>query len=84
MQRDQPKRLSVDAQTHEYAGMPGLFHVKAQRIDHDITHQMNPLWRNTLRPEVEPAAFLGHQENVRDGVRHHPIDLLWHGAVETA
>jgi len=45
---------------------------------------VNPIAWNALRQEVLPAAFLGHQENAGNGVRHHPINLLRHGTVKAA
>jgi len=55
-----------------------------QVVDHHVAHHVNSLHGLSLGKQIPLAALLGHEEAIRDRVRHHAIDLFGHRRVEAA
>ena len=53
-----------------------------QGVDHDVADEVDFLGRDALPEEVRSAALLRDEQEVRDGVRQEPVDLLGHTPVE--
>ena len=76
------RRSAVLAQS--LRGRHGLLQVVPQGVDHDIAHEVDARLRDALAQQVLPRAFLGDEQQIRDLVGEHAVDLLRHGAVEAA
>jgi hypothetical protein len=84
VQRDDAIGARRQAEPCGHAHGARLHEVAAERIDHQIAHQMDPLRVGAFAPEIGDAARLADQQQVRDGIREDAVDLLGHGAVEAA
>src|SRR2546426_154471 len=50
-----------------------------KRVDHDVADKMNLVRRDSFPEKIVPAALLGDEEEVRDRVAQHSVDLFGHG-----
>ncbi len=55
-----------------------------QRVDHEVADEMDALGGDALARQVVVRGPLGGVEQVGDLVRHEPVDLFGHAAVEAA
>src|ERR1019366_2615415 len=84
MQGHKAEAAAIQTQTYIDAGLASCLDVEPQRIDHEIADEMDPVRRNSLGQEVAAAAFLGDEQEIGNGIGHDAVDLLRHGAIETA
>src|SRR5579864_8508858 len=72
------------SQARQNVGLPGFLDVHPQRVDHQIAHQVNVVCWNTFGEQIPPSAILGDEQKVGNSIRHHAVDLLGHGPIETS
>ena len=82
MQRHEPIPLLLEAEASAHLLGSRGGKLREQRVDHHVADETNPRLGYPLVPEVREPTRLGHEQEVRDRIRHDPVDLLRHRPVE--
>ena len=84
MESDHAIRTWLQSQLLEHTQRFDSRQLPHQGIDHDVADQMNLPIVVAFPSQVFDSGGFGHQQHVAERVGHDPVDLFWHGPVETA
>ena len=84
MNSDNPVAACFNSMLARPIGRCDLAAQHFERVDHDVSHALNPIRPDTLVSQIQVGVWRWCPQEISDGIGENSIDFLGHGAIEAA